>query len=329
MLSEYQGLADQVNFLNIYKARTTVYRTLKKTHLIHYAGLSSIIGADIYVKHENHNPTGSFKIRGAVNFIARRAGDLGENGIIVATRGNHGLATAWAARQAGVFCNVGVPENNNPEINNAIRGLGAELMVHGKDFYETKHYCADLAEQLGYYYIEQGNEPEILNGLGTMGLEIFEDLPDTDIIIVPVGGGGGCASLIRVAQAINPEVQIIGVVAEKAPALALSIKKGERVITESADTFADGLASRSVFEVAYLIIKDGISDVVTVTEEEIIEGVRMSLMHTHNLAEGAGAAGLSCAMKIRDRIAGKKVVVVMTGGNLDRQHLMWALERNG
>ena len=220
--------------------------------------------------------------------MAHISDEVRESGIIVATRGNHGLATALAAKQAGVFCYVVVPGHNNPEINNAIRGLGAELIVHGKDYYETQVYAEELADQGGYYYIEQGNEPEILNGLGTMGLEVFEDLPDADVIIIPVGGGGGCASLIRVAKAINPAVQIIGVVAEKAPALALSLQKGERVETESADTFADGLASRSLFQVAYLIIKDGITDVVTVSEDEIIEGVRMSLVQTHNLAEGAG-----------------------------------------
>ena len=327
MLHEFEGLVGQVNFLNIYKARTTVYRILKKTHLIHYASLSEICGCDIYIKHENHNPTGSFKIRGTVNFMSHISDEIRESGIIVATRGNHGLATAWAARNMGVFCNVVVPEHNNPEINNAIKGLGAELIVHGKDFYETKQYCEELSDQLGYYYIEQGNEPEILNGLGTMGLEIFEDLPDVDAIIIPVGGGGGCASMIRVARAINPEVRIIGVSAEKAPALYLSMQKGERIITDSADTFADGMASRSLFEVPYLIIKEGISEVVTVTEDEIIDGVRMSLMHTHNLAEGAGAAGISCAVKIKERLRGKKVVVMMTGGNLDREHLVWALER--
>ncbi len=326
-MHEFENLAKDVNFLNIYKARTTVYQKLKKTHLIHYSGLSELLGADIYIKHENHNPTGSFKIRGTVNFMANVSDEVRENGIIVATRGNHGLATAWAAKQADVFCNVAVPEHNNPEINNAIRGLGAELLVHGKDFHETQVYTEELADQLGYYYIEQGNEPGILNGLGTMGLEIFEDLPDVDTIIIPVGGGGGCASLIKVAQAINPEVKIIGVIAEEAPALYLSMKEGKRVVTESAKTFADGLAARSIFQVAYLIIKEGIADVVKVSEKEIIEAVMLSLMQTHNLAEGAGAAGLACALKIKDSLKGKKVVIVMTGGNLDQEHLRWALEK--
>lgn len=328
MWAEFEQKAEKVNFLNIYKARREVYRKLKKTNLINYSAFSGLVGTDVYIKHENHNPTGSFKVRGAVNFMARIPDDVRKNGVIVATRGNHGLASAWAAGQENIFCNVCVPENNNPEINQAIVGLGAELMEHGRDFYETKEYCDDMSDQLGYYYIEQGNEPDILNGLGTMGLEIFEDLPEVDVIITPVGGGGGCASLIRVAKAINPKVEVIGVVAENAPALKLSLEKGERVVTETADTFAEGMASRSVFEVSYLIIKDGISDVVTVTEDEIIRGVDYSLLYTHNLADGAGAAGLACAMKIKDRLAGKKVVVVMTGGNLDRKHLLEAVRKS-
>ncbi len=325
MLEKYIELAEQVNFSNIFKARKPVYSRLKKTHLIHYSSLSELVGADVYVKHENHNPTGSFKIRGTVNFMANASAEIKENGIIVATRGNHGLATAWAARQEDILCNVVVPVANNPEINNAITGLGAQLMEHGRDFYETQQYCEDLSYQLGYYYIEQGNEPDILNGLGTMGLEIFEDLPDVDDIIIPVGGGGGCASLIQVARAINPGVRITGVIAENAPALKDSLEKGQRVVTESAETFADGLASRSIFEVAYQIIKDGISRVESVSEQELVDGVRMALLHTHNLAEGAGAAGLAGALKMKKELVGKKVVIVMTGANLDRHHLERAL----
>jgi threonine dehydratase len=324
-MQKYRDFAKQVNFLNIYKARKAVYSKLKKTNLIRYAGLSALCGTDIYVKHENHNPTGSFKIRGTVNFISNISKSVKKTGVIAATRGNHGLAAAWAAASEGIFCNVVVPEDNNPEINNALKGLGAELIIHGRDFEETLAYTEDLAEQLGYYYIEQGNEPDILNGLGTMGLEIFEDLPDVDTIIVPVGGGGGCASIVTVAKAINPAVNVIAVEPENAPALTQSLKEGKRVITVSADTFADGLAARSLFQTAYLLLKDSISDVVTVTEDEIIEAVKISLTQTHNLAEGAAAAGIACAFKIKERLKGKKAVIIMTGGNLDQRHLMRAL----
>ena len=159
-------------------------------------------------------------------------------------------------------CTVVVPEGNNPEINRIVESFGADLIVHGKDFYDAQSYCDELVDSAGYYYVEQGNEPEILNGLGTMGLEIFEDLPDVDVIICPIGGGSGCASLVKVAQAVNPEVEIIGVQAERAAAFYESWKKGERVTIDGADTVADGLAARSVFQLPYVIMKDHITDVV-------------------------------------------------------------------
>jgi threonine dehydratase len=173
--------------------------------------------------------------------------------------------------------------------------------------------------------VEQGNEPEILNGLGTMGLEIFEDLPDVDVILCPIGGGAGCASVLKVAQAIDPTVEVIGVQAERAAAFHASWQKGERVTLDKADTVADGLAARSVFQLPYVIMKDHITDVVLLTEEEILEGVRLALEVTHNLAETAGAASLAAALKIKDRLNGKKVALIMSGGNLDHEHLLMAL----
>ena len=245
--------------------------------------------------------------------------------MLVATRGNHGLAMAWAGRLFHVPCTVVVPEHNNPEINRIVESFGADLIVHGHDFYDAQSYCDELVDSAGYYYVEQGNEPEILNGLGTMGLEIFEDLPDVDVIICPIGGGSGCASLVKVAQAVNPKVEIIGVQAERAAAFYESWKKGERVTIEGADTVADGLAARSVFQLPYVIMKDHITDVVLLSEEEILEGIRLALQATHNLAEGAGAASIAAALKIKDRLAGKKVALIMSGGNLDHEHLLQAL----
>jgi threonine dehydratase len=218
-----------------------------------------------------------------------------------------------------------VPEGNNPEINRIVESFGADLIVHGHDFYDAQSYCDELVDSAGYYYVEQGNEPEILNGLGTMGLEVFEDLPDVDVIICPIGGGSGCASLVKVAQAVNPAVEIIGVQPERAAAFYESWKKGERVRLESADTVADGLAARSVFQLPFAIMKDHITDVVLLTEEEILQGIRLAIETTHNLAEGAGAASLAAALKIKDRLVGKKVALVMSGGNLDHEHLLQAM----
>lgn len=324
-MRNYEQLSAEVNLLGVIKARAVTDRYLKRTNLAYYSELSRLAGCEVYVKHENHNPTGSFKIRGAVNFLQHMSSEELEAGVLVATRGNHGLAMAWAGRFFHVPCTVVVPEGNNPEINRIVESFGADLIVHGRDFYDAQSYCDELVDSAGYYYVEQGNEPEILNGLGTMGLEIFEDLPDVDVIVCPIGGGSGCASLIKVAQAINPQVEIIGVQAERAAAFYESWKKGERVRLEVADTVADGLAARSVFQLPYLIMKDHISDVVLLTEEEILQGIRLAIETTHNLAEGAGAASLAAALKIKDRLAGKRVALVMSGGNLDHEHLLQAM----
>jgi threonine dehydratase len=325
MARNYEALGSQVNLLGMIKARAVIEPYLNRTNLTYYSELSRLVGCEVYVKHENHNPTGSFKIRGALNFFHHMSGEELESGVLVATRGNHGLAMACAGRWFDVPCTVVVPEHNNPEINRIVESFGADLIVKGADFYDAQSYCDDLVESAGYYYVEQGNEPEILNGLGTMGLEIFEDLPEVDVIICPIGGGAGCASLVKVAQAINPAVEIIGVQAERMAAFHASWKKGERVIIEPADTIADGLAARSPFHLPYLIMKDHIADVVLLSEDEILEGIRLALTVTHNLAEGAGAASLAAAVKIKDRLEGKRVALVMSGGNLDHDHLLQVL----
>lgn len=328
MLKKYERLSSQVTIKGILKARTAIYNYISRTNLIYYSELSRIIGCDAFVKHENHLPTGSFKIRGALNFFQTIPKEEVANGVLVSTRGNHGLAMAWAGQWFHTPCTVVVPENNNPEINRIIESFGAELIVHGHDFYDAQFYCDELVAAAGYYYVEQGNEPEMLNGIGTMGLEIFEDLPEVDAIICPIGGGGGCASLLKVAQALNPEVEIIGVQAAKAPAFAKSLQQGRWVVLDDADTIADGLAARSVFQLPYVIMKDYIREVVLLTEDEILEGIRMALTTTHNLAEGAGAASIIAAVKIREKLAGKKVVLIMSGGNLDRAHLELALSHD-
>ncbi|HNQ85005.1 MAG TPA: threonine/serine dehydratase [Deltaproteobacteria bacterium] len=327
MLKKYERLSTQVTIRNILRARSAISHYIHRTNLIYSSGLSRVVGCDAFVKHENHLPTGSFKIRGALNFFQTKPKEDVANGVLVSTRGNHGLAMAWAGQWFNTPCTVVVPENNNPEINRIIESFGAELIVHGHDFYDAQFYCDELVAAAGYYYVEQGNEPEMLNGIGTMGLEIFEDLPDVDVIICPIGGGAGCASLLRVVQAINPEVQIVGVQAAKAPAFSRSLEQGEWVVLDEADTIADGLAARSVFQLPYVIMKDHVKDVVLLNEDEVLEGIRLALGTTHNLAEGAGAASLVAAVKIKERLQGKKVVLVMSGGNLDRAQLELALRQ--
>jgi len=324
-MRNYEQLSTEVNLLGVIKARSVIGRYLNRTNLTYYSELSRLAGCEVHVKHENHNPTGSFKIRGAVNFFEHMPTEESEAGILVATRGNHGLAVAWAGRRFNVPVTVVVPEGNNPELNRIVESFGADLIVHGKDFYDAQSYCEELVDSAGYYYVEQGSEPQILNGLGTMGLEILEDLPDADAIICPIGGGSGCASLVKVVQAVNPKVEIIGVQPEKAAAYYESLQQGERIRLDTADTVADGLATRAVFQLPYLIMKDYVTDVVLLTEEEILRGIRVAIETTHNLAEGAGAATVAAVLKIKDRLEGKKIALVMSGGNLDHQHLMQAM----
>lgn len=317
----YSDQARYVNMLEVFRARSVIYRDLHRTFLQEYPRLSEVLGARIFIKHENHLPTHSFKVRGAVNFMARAPKEILENGIVVATRGNHGLAVAWAAQKRGVLCNVVVPEENDPEVNDLIRSYGAQLIEHGADFYEAQDYCEELAENAGYFYLRQGNDPLLLTGIATMGLEIFEDLPDVDVIIMPIGGGTGCAALSLVIRHINPKVELIGVQAERMPAFYESWKQGRRVTVPRSSTVAAGLAARSVFELPFTLLKDTIHDVVLLSEEELINGVKLALRYTQNLAEVAGAASLACAFKIKERIKGKNVVLIMTGGNISSRFL--------
>jgi len=266
-----------------------------------------------------------FQNQGSAEFFHHVSREELEAGILVATRGNHGLAMAWAGQWFHVPCTVVVPEGNNPEINRTMESYGAELIVHGEDFDDAQSYCDELVDSAGYYYVQQGNEPEILNGLATMGLEIIEDLPDVEVIICPIGGGAGCASILKTVRSVRPDIEVIGVEPANAPSFYQSWKKGEIVTLDEVHTIADGLATRSVFPLPYVILKDTINDVVLLSEEEILEGIKMALTTTHNLAEAAGAVSLMAAYKIRERLAGRNVVMIMSGGNLRMETLKAAL----
>ena len=314
-----------VTFHGILTARRVVYRFLKPTPLIYYPELSTILNFNAHIKHENHQPTGSFKVRGGLNFMNQLPDEQKGRGVITATRGNHGQSIAYAAKQFGVRATIIVPHGNNPEKNSAMQALGAELIEHGIDFDESCELCEELQVERGLYYVHPCTELALFHGVGTYSLEIFEELPTVDAIIVPIGGGSGSCGAITVAKAINPNVKIIGVQAANAPAIYLSWKGGEKVTTDSADTIADGLATRVPFDLPFSILKDGINQIVLVSEEEIREGMRMALRYTHNLAEGAAAATIVAAHKLKAELAGQNVVMVMSGANLDRETLKWVL----
>ncbi len=315
-----------VSFHGIIAAREIVNRYLQPTPLKHYPELSDILGFNAYIKHENYLTTGSFKVRGGINFIHNLPVDLKKKGVVTATRGNHGQSIAYAASQFDVKATIVVPHGNNPEKNSAMKAFGADLIEFGKDFDEARELCEKLQTERGLYYIHPCLEPALIHGVGTYSLEILEDLPDVHAIVVPIGGGSGVSGAITVAKAINPNVKIIGVQAENAPAIYRSWKEGKHVETDSCDTIADGLATRVPFPLPFSIIKDGIDEIILVSEDEIRDGIRTALRYTHNLAEGAAASTIAGAGKLTDKLAGQNVAMVMSGGNIDMETLKSILE---
>jgi threonine dehydratase len=287
--------------------------------------LAAEIGVDIYVKHENHNPTGAFKIRGGLNLIGSLSPDE-RRGVITASTGNHGQSIALACQREGVPCTVVVPLGNNPEKNAAMRAFGAQVIEFGRDFDEAREEVERRQRDGGLRYVHSANEPLLIAGVGTYALEIFEELPDADVILVPIGGGSGACGCAIVRSGIGSGAKVIGVQAERADAFTRSWRSGTRVEGDKADTFAEGMATRVTFDLTFGILQQELDDIVTLTEDELAEGVRLALRATHNLAEGAGASPLAAATKLRTQLAGKKVVCVMSGGNIDRATLARVLE---
>ncbi len=313
---------------DILAAQKRIRRYLSPTPLHHYPLLSELVGTDIWVKHENHQPIGAFKVRGGINLVSQLSPGEKERGVITASTGNHGQSIAYAARLFGVQAIVGMPEGSNPGKVAAIRNLGAEVLFHGHDFDDARQRIEALAQEEGYRYVSSGDEPDLIAGVGTYTLEILQQLPDAEVIIVPVGGGSGASGACIAAKAIDPFIQIIGVQAEKAPAAYLTWKGRERV-EANMETFAEGLATRAPFMLPQSILWEFLDDFVLVSEEEMLECIVHFLERTHNLAEGAAAASLAGALKIKDRLAGKKVVLIMTGGNLSLANLRRALDLRG
>jgi threonine dehydratase len=314
---------------DILTARAVVGQVLPRTPTYHYPSLSLLIGSEVFIKHENHLPTGSFKVRGGVNFVSSLSATDRQRGVITATRGNHGLSIAYAARLYGAKAVLVVPYGNNPEKNAGMRALGAEVVEQGKDFDEARDYVATLVARHGYCFLHPANEPRLIAGVGTYALELFADVQKIDVVIVPIGLGSGICGVSLVRERLSPKTQVIGVQAERAPAVYRSWREKRLVTTENADTFADGLATRVPAEMTQTIINRAVDDIVTVSEEEIAAAIRLLLFHTHNLAEGAGAASLAAALQLRASLTGKRVVLVLSGGNIDTATLHWVLQEKG
>jgi threonine dehydratase len=302
---------------DVYRARARIRARLRPTPLVQHPLLADESGLDLFVKHENHNPTCAFKVRGGLNLVGSLTEDERSRGVVTATTGNHGQSIALACQAAGVRCRIIVPIGNNPEKNAAMRAYGAELVEHGRDFDEARELAEQLSVKDGRRYVHSANEPLLIAGVGTYALEIFEELPDVDVVFVPIGGGSGAAGLVTVRNGLGSRARIIGVQAAQADAFTRSWRGPERVVGDRVGTFAEGMATRVTFDLTFGILKRHLDDIVTLTEDELAEGIRLALRTTHNLAEGAGAAPIRAALKLRHELAGKRVVAVMSGGNVD------------
>ena len=319
---------DRPTLFDVLETRKRISPYVVRTPLHHYRTLGLMLGAEVYVKHENHQVLGAFKARGAVNVVSSMSDEERSRGVIASSTGNFGQGVAYAAGIFGIDAHVVVPTDVNPAKAASMRLLGANLILHGEAFDQSRLHAERLAEQHGYRYIHSANEPMLTAGSGTYALEIMEDLPDADVIVVPVGGGSGACGACVVAKSINPRTRVIGVQAEAAPAAYLSWKEG-RVAAAPMRTAAEGLATGAGYEFTQSILRDLLDDFILVSEEELTRAMVLNLEKTHNLTEHAGAAALAAALKIKDRLAGKKVVLVASGGNVSLGQLRAALERHG
>lgn len=306
-----------------------VYEHMIPTPQIAWPLLAARTGAEVWVKHENHTPIGAFKVRGGLVYLTRlREAQPDVAGVISATRGNHGQSLGLAARTLGMRCVVVVPKGNSQDKNAAMQAFGVELVEHGDDFDEAYAYAMDRADAEGLHPVRSFH-PDLAKGVGTYALELFRAVPDLDTVYAPIGQGSGICGLISARDALGLSTKIVGVVPEKAAAYALSFAKGKPVATDSADTIADGMACRVPDGLGLAVILEGAERIIQVSEDEILAAMRHYITDTHNLAEGAGAAPLAGLLQEKDAMAGKKVGLILSGGNLDRSILRKVLEGEG
>jgi threonine dehydratase len=299
-------------------AAALVHRAVPPTPQYCWPLLSQRLGAELWVKHENHTPIGAFKIRGGLVYldaVKRSQPDL--RGVVTATTGNHGQSIALAAARLGVDATIVVPHGNSIEKNRAMEGFGAQLVEAGHDFQAAFEHATELAEREKRHFV-RSYDLQLVRGVASYALELFDAVPDLDTVYVPIGLGSGISGVIAARDALGLTTEIVGVVAANAPTYALSFAAGAPVSTNSADTMAGGLAVRVPDPEALEIIRSGAARILTVTEAEIRRAMRITFSDTHNVAEGAGAAALAGALQERHRLAGKRAAVIQSGGNIDR-----------
>ena len=303
---------------DIEQAARQVYQVMPATAQYAWPLLAERLGCTVWVKHENHTPTGAFKVRGGITFmhwLKRTHPDV--KGIVTATRGNHGQSLALAASALGLRALIVVPEGNSVEKNHAMRGFGGEVVECGRDFDDARVEAARLAQEHGLLLVSPFHT-ELVKGVATYALELFTAVPDLHTVYVPIGCGSGICGVIAARDALGLDTQVVGVVSTEADAARLSFEAGEICETSSANTFADGLAVRRPIPEAFAIYREGAARIVAVNDGQIAEAMRIYYTDTHNLAEGAGASALAALVQEREAMAGRKVGVILSGGNVDR-----------
>ena len=310
---------------DVYEARKTIAPHLPRTPLNYSHGLSEVLEAQVYLKHEEYLPLGAFKARGGINLLAHLSQEERDRGVITTSTGNHGQSIASACRIFGVRALIALPENANPLKVAAMRSLGAELIFHGANFDEARDHCERLAKEEGYRYIHSADEPLLIAGVATQTLEVIEDLPDVEAIIVPLGGGSGVAGACVVAKAVDPSIQVVAVQSEAAPGAYLYWKHGEPVEAPM-ETFAEGLATRMGFDLPQSILKQYLDEFLLVSDDEIRRAVGLLIEKAHTMAEAAGAATLAGVVKRPELIKGKKVSLTVSGGNTTIPQLIDAVK---
>ena len=300
-------------------AATSVYQSMAPTPQLAWPLLAERLGCTVWVKHENHTPTGAFKVRGGLLYVQGLLERHPETrGLVTATRGNHGQSLALAARRMGLTISIVVPEGNSLEKNAAMRALGANVIEHGKDFDEARLEAATLAET-HHLHLVPAFHRDLIRGVATYALELLEAVADLDTVYVPIGMGSGICGLIQTRDLLGLNTEIVGVVSSHADAFAQSVEQGRVICTDTAHTFADGLACRQPLPEALDIIAKGAARVIRVSDREIAHAIRVYHETTHNTAEGAGAAALAALIKEQHQQQGRRVAVILSGANIDRQ----------
>jgi threonine dehydratase len=310
---------------DVYRARTIVRHYLQPTPLVHAEGLSERLGFQVHIKCENVLPTGAFKVRGGLYYMSQLSEAQRRQGVVGASTGNHGQSLAYAARAFGSQATIFVPEAANPLKVALIRSLGAEVIHHGLDFDDCLVAARMHAAHVGAVFVHSADEPHLVAGVATHTLEIMEQLPDVDAVYVAIGGGSGLCGACIAGKGINPKLRVVGVQSDGAPAVRDSFRAKSLIRYDSMSTFAEGIATREAFRMPSSILWDTVDDIISVPDALLKQSMITVLGAARVLAEGAGAAGLAGAYAQRDLLAGKKVAVIVSGGNVTLDGLQQVL----